>query len=214
MLLKQILVATHNLGKIKEISSILSNLPVQILSLDDIGETSDIEENGKTFEENAIKKAKYFAEKTGYWTVADDSGLMIDALGGEPGVKTRRWPGYVATDEEIIPHCLEQMKDIPWEKRTAQFVCVAVLALPNGKTYITQGIVRGIIATKPRGKALPGLPFDLLFYYPPYKKTFGEVSLAEKQKVDHRSQAFKKLRTILEKLLKKDYDTPNDTSSI
>lgn len=192
--MRKLLIATKNAGKFEEIKNIFQDLPFELVSLLQIGETSDYQEIGTTFKDNAIGKAKFYAEKTLLWTVADDSGLAIDALNGEPGIKTRRWPGYEATDDELINYCLEKLKNLSGEDRAASFIGLAALAIPRQGAHTTQGTVKGYITEQPRGKHLPGLPFDSLFYYPPYKKTFAEIGLEMKQLVDHRAQAFKKLK--------------------
>lgn len=199
--MRKLLIATKNAGKFSEIKNILDGLPFELVSLVQIGENADFEEHGAMFKDNAVAKAKFYAEKTLLWTVADDSGLMIDALDGEPGVKTRRWPGYEATDDELIEYTLKRLKSYPLPARTAKFVSIAALAIPRNGVHTAQGIVKGLIAQEPRGKALPGLPFDLLFYYPPYKKTLAQVSMEMKQLIDHRGQSFKKLKRKIMTLL-------------
>lgn len=199
--MRKLLIATKNAGKFSEIKNILNDLSFECVSLVEIGVNDDYEETADNFKDNAVGKAKFYAEKTLLWTVADDSGLMIDVLDGEPGVKTRRWPGYEATDDELIDFTLEKLKSYPFEARTAKFVSIAALAIPRNGVYATQGTVKGLITEEPKGKSFPGLPFDQLFYYPEYKKTLAEVSMEMKQLVDHRGQAFKKLKRKIMTLL-------------
>lgn len=199
--MEKLLIATKNKGKFEEIKDALKGLPFEFVALAQIGEFGDVAEEGKTFKDNVVTKAKFYAEKTLFWTVADDSGLEIDALEGEPGVKSRRWPGYEATDDELVSFCLEKMKAVPPARRGARFVCVGALAIPRDGVYTAQGLVKGAIADEPRGRPLPGMAFDPIFYYPLYKKTFAEVSPELKQLVSHRAQAFKKLKRKIQTIL-------------
>src|SRR3989338_5585840 len=130
-MMQKLLIATTNKGKLKELSEFLSDLPAQLLSLKDVGITDDVEEAGKTYEENSQLKALFYAKKSGLPAIADDGGLEIFALGGAPGVKSRRWLGYDATDEELINHMIKVSKNLPKDNRKASFRTVVALGLPN-----------------------------------------------------------------------------------
>lgn len=200
--MKRIIFATHNQGKVKEMKDILSGLPVEVLSAEEAGISEDVVEDGKTFEENALKKARFIAEKTGDWAVADDSGLCIESLGGAPGVHSARWAG----DREIanlVEYTLEKMKDIPAEKRDAYFESAAVLCAPDGRHWSFRGTVNGMIPFEARGKNRPKLPYDVIFIPEGYGKTFAEMSDGEKNSLSHRGAAFLQLKKCVEEILEK-----------
>lgn len=199
----KIIFATHNADKVKEMRAILGGLDIEILSADEAGVTGNVLEDGKTFEENAFKKAKFVSEKTGEWAVADDSGLCIDALGGEPGVYSARYAGEKASSEELINFVLGKMKDVPWEKRTATFYTVGVVVSPKGEHWTFVGKVAGRLATFPRGTPRPRLPYDVIFILDGDSRTFAEMSDREKNNLSHRGLAFRKLREFLKENLKK-----------
>lgn len=195
--MKKLLIATNNPGKLKEYKELLKNLPLKLVSLKDLGIKNKVNENAKTFEANAIKKAKFYLKLSGLPTLADDGGLEIDYLDGEPGIKSRRWPGYEATDEELIDFALKKLRGVPWRKRKAQFMVVIALAIPGKKILTFAGKLRGIIITKPRGKLIPGYPFRSIFYLPKYGKSFGELNFKEEVKIGHRKKPMKKLISFL-----------------
>ena len=195
--MKRLLIATNNPGKVKEYKELLKDLPLKLISLKDLGIKNKVNESGKTFEENAIKKAKFYSRLTGLATLADDGGLEIDYLKGEPGVKSRRWPGYKATDEELIDFALKRLRGVPWPKRKAQFRVIIALAISGKEVLISEGKLKGIILTKPRGKLIPGYPFRPIFYLPKYKKSFSELSFKEEVKIGHRRKPIKKLLSFL-----------------
>ncbi|WP_038058047.1 XTP/dITP diphosphatase [Thermodesulfobacterium hydrogeniphilum] len=199
---KTLLITTSNLNKAREIKEILKDLPLEIKTLKDFFDIKPPEETGKTFFENALIKAKYYAEKTGYLCLADDSGLEVEALNGAPGVYSSRFAGENATDEENNKKLLEALKDIPPEKRKAKFVCVMIVYYPSGKYIKTEGIWEGKIALEPRGSF--GFGYDPLFLVPEYnyEKTAAELPLEEKNKLSHRAKALKQLKEILPKFLK------------
>ena len=197
--MKKIVVATHNPGKIIEYKEILSGYPLEILLLNDLGITSDPVEDGKTFEENAIKKANFYSELVDMPVLAEDSGLEIDYLNGEPGIHSRRWPGHKATDQELIDIALSKLKGVPYEKRGAQFrVVMAYKEKPDSRLIIGEGILRGYILEKPMAKIIPGFPFRSLFYVSELGKTLGEATMREEAKIAHRIIA---IRNILPHLL-------------
>lgn len=193
----EFVLASNNKKKIAELQAILSSkLPnIKILSLSDIGFTGDIEENGTTFEENSVIKASVPA-KMGYIGIADDSGLCVDALNGAPGIYSARYSG--GGDEENIRLLLENMKNVPTGERGAHFVCVMSCVFPDGKIISVKGTVSGQILEKRKGTG--GFGYDPLFYYPPFDKTFSELSQEEKNKISHRAQAIQKLTERLEEL--------------
>ena len=190
----KIVFATRNAGKIIEMRTLLDDLDIRILSLDESGIFEEIEEDGKTFEENALKKAKFVAQKAGEWAIADDSGICLKALGNAPGVLTARWAGDDSSDKNLVKHTLEQMKDVPEGERQAYFESVIALVSPDGKKYVFQGRVDGIVAKEPRGVNRPKLPYDLIFIPEGETRTFAEMSDAEKNSMSHRGRAFEKLR--------------------
>ena len=194
----KLLIATTNPGKLTEIKTYLSDLPFEIVDLDDIGITDTVEETGTTFEENAIIKAKFYAKKSELPTIADDGGAEIDALGGEPGVKTRRWihADRDSTDEELIAHTLEKLKKIPLQGRGMQLRAVIALALPNGKYYTATAKIRGVIAVKPSPERHPGFPFRSLMYIPKLGKFYNHDLMApeENDHYNHRKRALEELK--------------------
>ena len=191
--MKKLLIATNNPGKLKEYKELLKDLPLKLISLKDLGIKNKVNESGKTFEENAIKKAKFYSRLTNLPTLADDGGLEIDYLKGEPGVKSHRWSGHQATDQELIDFTLKRLKGVPWRKRGAQFRVVLALAIPGKKVLTFEGKKRGIILTKPRGKLIPGYPYRSIFYLPKQGKSFNEISFKEEIKIGHRRKPIKKI---------------------
>lgn len=192
--------ATQNQGKIKEIRQILPNF--EVITAQEAGISEDVEENGKTFEENALKKARFIAKETGEWTIADDSGLCIKALGNAPGVYTARWAGEDASGDDLVNHTLNQMKDVPAGKRDAWFESVAAIVAPNGNEWVFSGKVHGSIAPKAKGKKVPYLPYDVLFIPRGEKKTFAQMDDEKKNEISHRAFSFLKLKKFLEEKIK------------
>lgn len=199
----KILIATKNPGKLAELRSFLSDLPVVIVSLTDVGISEDVEEDGKTYRENSVKKAVFYAKKSGLPTIADDGGLEIDALNGAPGVRSRRWLGYEASDEVLIEHLTKVSKKLPKDNRKAFFRTVISFALPNGKVWSVAGEVEGVIAEKPRLKHLKGYPYRSFFYLPKIKKYYHENELTEdeQKRYNHRYRAIQKLKPIIKKVI-------------
>ncbi|HKC15058.1 MAG TPA: non-canonical purine NTP pyrophosphatase [Patescibacteria group bacterium] len=200
--MKKLLVATKNPGKIVELSNFLKDLKFQILSLKDIGITEDVVENGKTYEENSQKKAIFYAKKSNLPTISDDGGFEIDALGGAPGIKSRRWLGKEATDKELIAHMIKISKTLPDSNRKARFKTVVSFALPNGKVWSMEGkTVEGIIPKKPYLKISKGYPYRSFLYIPELKKFYHESELTKKEEkiYNHRYTAVKKLKPIIKK---------------
>ncbi|MBU3978068.1 non-canonical purine NTP pyrophosphatase [Patescibacteria group bacterium] len=201
--MKKLLIATTNNGKIKELTELLSDLPVQLLSLKDAAIGEDIEEKGQTYEENSRIKALFYSKKSGLPAIADDGGLEIIALDGAPGVHSRRWLGYKATDEELIKHLSKVAKDLPDNNRDAYFRTVISLALPDGKTWSVGGEVKGVIAKKPLQNILRGYPYRSFFFLPEINKFYHESQLSkEEQKLyNHRYKAIQKLMPIISEQL-------------
>jgi XTP/dITP diphosphohydrolase len=192
----KLLLATNNRAKVKEYTRLLLGIPYTIVNLADVGIKMIVNETGATLEENATLKAKTYANLSKLLTVADDSGLEVDILGGQPGVLSARYAGEEATDKERIDYLLVKLRDIPWEKRTARFRCVIAIASPEEEVELFTGDCRGIIAFKPTGEK--GFGYDPIFYLPQLGKTMAELSMDEKNEISHRGQAVIKARRILE----------------
>ncbi len=195
MIKKELLLATTNQGKIKEIKDYLAELPLKIVSLQELSPNSVFVEKGKTFQENARGKSLYYSQRHSLLTLAEDSGLEIEHLKGAPGVVSSRFSGPRATDEKNIRKVLKLMKGVPPEKRKAQFVSCLVLTA-EGKTIkeINEN-VKGVITLEKKGNY--GFGYDPIFFYPPLKKTFAELLPAGKNRVSHRGRALKKLKAFL-----------------
>jgi XTP/dITP diphosphohydrolase len=187
----RLLVATSNPGKLREIRSVLGGAPVTLVSLRDIPRIEEPEETGLTFEENARLKALHYAAHAGMTTVAEDSGLVIDAMDGEPGVHSARFLGAGATYPERFAEIFKRLAGPPEKNRAARFVCALAVADAGRIVYEARGVVEGEIARAARGDA--GFGYDPIFYYPPYGATLAEVSEDAKLAVAHRGQAFRSL---------------------
>jgi XTP/dITP diphosphohydrolase len=193
-----LLVATTNSGKLTEIQAFLKHLPLHVISLNDLHDPPVIAEDGQSFEENALKKARTLAEWSGYRTLADDSGLEVDALNGKPGILSARFSGVEGDDVANNSKLLEELREVPEEKRTARFVCVLALCAPtsvDGKQWTARGSCEGFIGFVAKGKN--GFGYDPLFFFPPLDKTFGEIDQQTKITVSHRGKALKKLVEVL-----------------
>ena len=186
-MMPKLLLATNNQGKVSEYKSLLTGLPYEITSLGEQGITTEVREVGETFEENAKLKATVIAGESKLLTLADDSGLEVDALGGEPGVRSARYAGENASDRERVDCLLAKLNGVPWEERTARFVCVIAIASPDGALELCRGECRGFIALAPKGEL--GFGYDPLFYFPELDKTMAELPMEIKNKVSHRGQA-------------------------
>ena len=201
---KKVLIATTNPGKFAEISTML-DADVRWVSLKDFPDIPEVKEDGATFAENARKKALGYAKQTGLWTLADDSGLMIDALGGQPGVKSARFSGAKDKKRKLLDHknmvkVLKSLQDIPKEKRTAKFVCCLCLANAERILIETQGELSGLIAEKEIGEN--GFGYDPIFFVPKLDKTVAQLATDEKNIISHRGDAIRKLKPLLNELLK------------
>ena len=195
----KIFLETKNEGKIKEFKKITEGMDIEVHSVLDNIDIPDVEEDGKTFEENSSKKAKEISEYTGIITISDDSGLCVDILNGNPGIYSARYSGEDATDEKNIKKLLKELENIPREKRGAHFVSVVSIGYPDGSVKSFRGETRGEILFEKEGNN--GFGYDPVFYSYELKKSFGLATEAEKKSVSHRSKAFKKLKEeILDKI--------------
>ena len=194
----KLLVATNNRGKLREYASLLGGLPFELITLGDVGIEDDVEETGTTMEQNAVQKAIAYAALGGLLTLADDSGLEVDALGGEPGVFSRRYAGEDASDRERNEYLLEKLSGVPWEKRGTRFRCVIAIVTPGGDVETCEGVCEGVIAFDRKGKE--GFGYDPIFYIPELDRRMAELSLEEKNQISHRSRAASKARQILSRL--------------
>ncbi len=192
----EILIATNNLGKVKEIKDILDSPEIKILTIKDFPLLPKIEEDGKTYQENAFKKARKTSEYTGKICLADDSGLEIDYLKGKPGIYSSRWGN---SDEERINKVLKFIENVPKNKRNAKFVCAVVLVFPNGKIYMVKEECKGIITFNPKGEH--GFGYDPIFLVPEYDKTFAELGDKIKNRISHRGKAMRRMIDILNKIV-------------
>ena len=182
-----LLLATNNKGKVEEFRQLLKGMCKQIVSLSEAGVSNVVEESGASFEENALIKAVAYARQTGMMALADDSGLEVDALGGEPGIKSARYAGADASDEDRVRFLLSRLANVPVERRGARFRCVIALATPDGRTATCDGACEGVIALEPKGTH--GFGYDPVFYFPQFGKTMAELTPEEKAKVSHRGRA-------------------------
>lgn len=192
---EKLLLATTNQGKSREIKSFLRGLPLEILSLDDLGHSEPFPEKGRTFDDNARGKSLFYSQNWEGLTLAEDSGLEIEALRGEPGVLSARYSGPQATDEKNNRKVLERMKDVPEERRKARFVSCLVLSRKGEVIQEIKESVEGRIVFHKKGTH--GFGYDPLFYYPPLEKTFAELLPEAKNEVSHRGRALKKLKEFL-----------------
>ena len=194
----EIVLATKNSDKIRELRKILADPGIKLLSRFDYPGWLSAVEDDQTLAENAIKKAKAMLKFAGKPSLADDSGLFVDALGGLPGVRSSRYAGEGSSYAENNKKLLESLHRIPTNKRKAKFRCVAALVLPDGKTYTTEGTCEGIIIEKLRGTS--GFGYDPLFLIPEYGKTFAELGQEIKNKISHRAIAFSKMKKLIQQI--------------
>ena len=192
-----LVIATRNTGKTSEIRDLLKGFPINIKNLDDFGPIPQVEEDGNTFDENAYKKASFTARILGLPALADDSGLLVKALGGAPGIHSARYAGENATDEQRRAKLLQEMEEKT--DRRAAFECVISIAVPTGPALTYEARCEGLITREPAGSN--GFGYDPIFYYPPLKKTFAELTMQEKSHVSHRGKALRELRDEFDKVL-------------
>lgn len=204
--MRKILLATTNPAKMLELQKAfaqLQNNEIELVTLRDLAILDDPEETGDTFVANARLKAEYYGNKTGLSTISDDGGLEIDILNGEPGVKSRRWPGYKATDAELIAFTLEKLKNVPAEKRTAKLTTCLYFYDPHTKTSAhEEECIYGSIATKPLKMESNGYPYRVLFIVAKYKKFYDELTDEEHTAINHRLIAAKRLSAKIVNILK------------
>ena len=191
----KIVVATTNQNKLRELKDLLKGLDVQLLSLIDFPDYPPVVEDGESFAENAHKKAQTICAHTGLLTIADDSGLEVDCLGGRPGIFSARYAGEGADDRKNYEKLLQEIKGVAPEKRGARFRCVLAIAVPSGKQRTVEGDYRGLIIAEPRGKN--GFGYDPVFLDPETGLTFAEMSSAQKNQISHRARALQELLKIL-----------------
>ena len=209
-MLPKLLLATNNQAKIREYRHLLQNLPCKMVTLAEEGISTVVAETGQSLEDNAKLKAMVLANESQLLTMSDDSGLEVDALGGEPGPLSARYAGETASDEERLSYLLAKLKDVPWKKRTACFRCVIALATPDGEVEFCHGECHGFITFEPKGEH--GFGYDPVFYLPELGKTMAELSLERKSQVSHRGQAARKVYQKLEKLTGGKYFKENNAS--
>ena len=194
---KTLVIATTNPGKAEEIRDMLKGYPVNVKSLADFGPIPPVEEDGETFDDNAYKKASFVSKILGLPALADDSGLLVDALDGAPGVLSARYAGENATDEQRYTKLLNEMKGK--SNRAAAFECVISIAVPTGPALTYEARCEGLIAEAPSGAG--GFGYDPVFYYPPLRKTFAQLTRKEKSRISHRGKALQELQEEFDKVL-------------
>ncbi|MCI0859609.1 MAG: RdgB/HAM1 family non-canonical purine NTP pyrophosphatase [Chloroflexi bacterium] len=207
MIRPKLLIATRNPGKMREYRGLLRDVPFQLVSLDDLGIPDEVEETGETFAENARLKAGSYARLSGMLTLSDDSGLEVDALNGDPGVRSARYggdPGF--SDQDRVSLLLHNLAEVAWEKRTARFRCFTAIFRPpelqdppeSREVTCMVGSVAGMIQYKPEGDE--GFGYDPVFYLPSYRRTMAQLPLEEKNRISHRADAARRAVAVLNKL--------------
>ncbi len=196
--MSKLLLATNNQAKVREYRSLLQNISLELVTLAEQGITTIVNEVGESLEENARLKATTLAAESQRLTLADDSGLEVDALGGEPGPLSARYAGEGASDRDRIDYLLARLEGVPWPERSARFRCVIAVATPEGKVELCSGERRGMITLEPRGEE--GFGYDPVFYLPELDKTMAELPLEIKNQISHRGQAARKAYHLLERL--------------
>ena len=195
---QKLLVATGNPGKMREVSQILEGLPFHVLSLQDVGISMTVEETGTTFAENAILKANAYCAHSGMLTMADDSGLVVDALDGRPGVISARYGGEGLTDSQRVELLISELEGVPWAKRKARFRCVIALCWPSGRVETVEGVVEGVIQHEPEGSN--GFGYDPVFHLPERNCTTAQLCTSDKNRISHRGKAVRKAAKLLMEL--------------
>jgi len=194
----KLLLATNNEAKVREYRDLLRNLSFELVTSAEVGMTTIIDEVGESLEENARLKAMASAVKSQLLALADDSGLEVDVLGGEPGRLSARYAGEKTSDRDRISYLLAKLEAVPWERRSARFRCVIAIATPEGKVEFCSGECRGTITFEPRGEQ--GFGYDPIFYLPELGRTMAELTLEIKNQVSHRGQAARKVPQVLKRL--------------
>lgn len=194
----ELVLATRNRHKAAELVALLSDLGITIRTLDEFPDAPDVIEDGDTCEANAVKKARAIAEFTGLPSVADDTGLEVDALGGRPGIYAARYAGEDATYDDNCRKLLQEMTGVPSERRTARFLTVAAIALPSDGIRVAQGTLDGVIAEEPSGTL--GFGYDPVFFIPELGKTLAQLSPDQKNRISHRAKAFTQAKDLLREM--------------
>jgi len=189
--MEKLVVATKNRGKIEEIKKVLSNLHFDVVAMNEIGINIDVVEDGTTFEENSLKKAQQICEVSNTIVIADDSGLEVDFLDGAPGIYSARFGGPEATDSDKNNKLLDMLRNVPFEKRTARFVCAIAVAFPDGRSFVVRDTCEGFITFECKGNN--GFGYDPLFYVQQYDKTMAELGMEIKNKISHRAKALSQM---------------------
>ena len=193
----KLLLATNNQAKVREYRSLLQNIAFELVTLAEEGITTTVSEVGESLEENARLKATVLAAQSQLLALGDDSGLEVDALGGEPGRLSARYAGQGASDKDRVNYLLSRLKGVPWQERSARFRCIIAIATPGGEVELCRGECRGFITFEPRGEQ--GFGYDPVFYLPELDKTMAELPLEIKNQVSHRGQAARKVYQVLER---------------
>lgn len=189
--MEMLVVATKNKGKILEIKKVLENMPFDVVAMSDIGIHIDVDEDGATFEENSLKKAKEICKASKTIVMADDSGIEVDFLDGAPGIYSARFGGPEATDNDRNEKLLNMLKDVPFEQRTARFVCAIAVCFPDGRSFVVRDTCEGFIGFECKGSN--GFGYDPLFYVLQYERTMAELEMDIKNKISHRAKALAKM---------------------
>ena len=203
--MNKLLIATRNIAKSNDYRKILEELSLSVSTLDDLGILEKVEENEKTLLENACKKASFYARLAKMPAIGDDTGFEIDALGGEPGIHARRWPGYEATDEELREMALTKLGDTPYEKRTARLIMYVALADKNGNIIASRtGKIEGIIPKREdcSHKIDPGYPYRSILFLPQLKKLLIDITKEDKEKLQYRLQAMREILPEIKKVIR------------
>ncbi len=194
-MMDKIVFATTNEGKVKEIKEILEDFPVEVVSMKEMNITTDVEENGTTFEENSLIKAREISKLTGLPALADDSGLEVDYLNGEPGIYSARYLGRDTDYNYKNNYIIDRLKEAEDKERSARFICVISLVLPDGREFVKKGVMEGRIGYEINGEN--GFGYDPIFYLPEYGKTSAELSSDEKNKISHRGKALRAMKELI-----------------
>ncbi len=195
---KKLVIGTSNPGKFNEITEVMYDVPFKVVSSRDLNLNNDVLENGETYEENAVKKVRHYFAQTGFLTLAEDSGILVDALCGELGVKTRRFgAGENASDEEWIEYFLDVLKDVPDEKRTARFVCCAAVMDEKGEYKLFKGVTEGVLTRDLLAPIYRGLPISSCFIPEGYDQVYAALGIEQKNYVSHRGKAMHEVRNFL-----------------
>lgn len=203
--MKKIVFASFNEGKINEMRALLSELKLVIVSAEQAGASTEVTEDGLTFADNALKKAREIMLQTNLPTIADDSGLCVDSLAGLPGIYSGRWAGKNASPEDLVNKLLSEMSLVSEKRRSAEFVSVVAFVWPDGNEAVFEGRVKGMITIDKQGTMRPNLPYDAVFMPIGHNQTYAEMSDDEKNSLSHRAEAYKKLKRYIENNLDNEY---------